>query len=112
MIEKRQDAIGEAVRPISFENWRKDIYKKFMRIQIASGIDHETLYTEIYAELDRRAGTNLKARLRNMRERMRIDGASTSKLKSLNYMDVIVLDKKLMVILEKILSEYEMKYCA
>jgi len=110
-IEKRIDATAQALEPIHQETWRKDVTKKFNRVQKASEIPWEELYVEMYKELDRRAGVDTARRLMNRRERMRVDGISQTNIRKVTRMDIIQEDKKLRAIFERILSEYEIKYC-
>ena len=110
-IEKRIDATAQALEPIHPETWRKDVTKKFNRVQKASEIPWEELYVEMYKELDRRAGVDTARRLMNRRERMRVDGISQTNIRKVTRMDIIQEDKKLRAIFERILSEYEIKYC-
>jgi len=110
-IEKRIDATAQALEPIHQETWRKDVTQKFNRVQKASEIPWEELYVEMYKELDRRAGVDTARRLMNRRERMRVDGISQTNIRKVTRMDIIQEDKKLRAIFERILSEYEIKYC-
>lgn len=109
--EKAIDGIKEAVIPVT-DNWREEMQKKFNRIQRSYGIDFRSLWSEMYAELDRRAGADIGTRLRNRKERMRNEGYTKTAINNLNKMDIIESDKKLREIFSKIISEYEIKYCA
>ena len=110
-IEQKADALCEAFEPIHPDTWRKDITLKFNRIQKRSQIPWNELYVEMYKELDRRAGADTAIRLKNRRDRMRRDGISESDIKRCTRMDVIQDDKKLRLIFEQIIREYEVKYC-
>lgn len=103
--------IKEAVKPV-FDNWREEINSKFNRIQRNADKQFNVLRTEMYLELERRAGCALGTRLRNMKDRMTEKGCKKSDIDKLNKMDVIEQDKKLREIFTKIVSEYEIKYCA
>nr|DAM71524.1 MAG TPA: hypothetical protein [Caudoviricetes sp.] len=103
--------IKEAVKPV-FDNWRSEINSKFNRIQKGAGAEFKMLRTEMYTELERRAGCDLNTRLRNKRKRMAENGCTKTEINSLNKMDVIDDDKKLREIFSKIVTEYEIKYCA
>ena len=103
--------IKEAVKPV-FDNWRSEINSKFNRIQKGAGAEFKMLRTEMYQELERRAGCDLNTRLRNKRNRMAENGCTKTEINSLNKMDVIDDDKKLREIFSKIVTEYEIKYCA
>lgn len=105
------ECIKEIVKPI-FDNWREEINKKVRRIQYACGQDFKTLTAEMYSELERRAGCDLSKRLRNKKQRMIDSGCTKSEIDAMRKIDIIEEDKKLKEIYTKIVSEYEMKYCA
>lgn len=105
------ESIKEAVKPV-FDNWREETNKKFNRIQRCADKPFNLLRNEMYSELERRAGCDLAVRLRNKKQRMS-EGAYTKKqINDYNRMDIIEEDKKLREIFSKIVSEYEIKYCA
>lgn len=105
------EAIKEAVKPV-FDNWRSEINSKFNRIQKDSDKQFSVLRTEMYAELEKRAGCDLNTRLRNKRSRMQENGCTKKEINNLNKMDIIEEDKKLREIFSKIVTEYEIQYCA
>lgn len=105
------DNIKEAVKPI-FDNWRDEMRLKFNRIQRSTDKQFNILRNDMYSELESRASCDLNTRLRNMRERMSDKGYKKSDINKLNKMDVIEQDKKLREIFSKIVTEYEIKYCA
>ena len=103
--------IKEAVRPV-FDNWRNEINAKFNRIQRNADCQFNVLRTEMYSELEQRAGCDLNRRIRNRRERMAESGCTKTEISALNKMDIIEDDKKLREIFSKIVAEYEIRYCA
>lgn len=103
--------IKEAVKPV-FDNWRDEVNKKFNRIQRNADKPFNTLRIEMYSELERRAGCDLATRLRNKKQRMSESGCTKKEISDYNRMDIIEEDKKLREIFSKIVSEYEIKYCA
>ncbi len=103
--------IKDAVKPI-LDNWREEINTKFNRIQKSCGTEFNVLRNEMYSELERRAGCDLGTRLRNKKQRMSDSGCTKTEIKNTNRMDIIDEDKKLREIFSKIVSEYEIKYCA
>lgn len=105
------ESIKEAVKPV-FDNWRSEINSKFNRIQKGAGAEFRMLRTEMYQELEHRAGCDLNTRLRNKRNRMAENGCTKTEINTLNKMDIIDDDKKLREIFSKIVTEYEIKYCA
>ena len=104
-------AIKESVRPV-FDNWKEETNAKINRIQFYSKIDFQTLKNQMYSDLERRAGCDLGTRLRNMKHRMENTGAKKTAINKIRKIDVIESDKKLREIFSKIVSEYEIKYCA
>lgn len=105
------NSIKEAVKPV-LDNWRDEINVKFNRIQKSTSTPFNLLRTEMYCELERRAGCDLSTRLRNRKQRMTDNGCTKTEINKLNRMDVIEEDKKLREIFTKIVSEYEIEYCA
>ena len=103
--------IKEAVKPV-FDNWRNEINAKFNRIQRNADCQFNVLRTEMYSELEHRAGCDLNRRIRNRRERMAESGCTKTEISALNKMDIIEDDKKLREIFSKIVEEYEIRYCA
>lgn len=103
--------IKEAVKPV-FDNWREEVNKKFNRIQRNADKPFNALRVEMYSELEHRAGCDLATRLRNKKQRMSESGCTKKEINDYNRMDIIEEDKKLREIFSKIVSEYEIKYCA
>ena len=91
LAEKAVEAtenIKEAVKPV-FDNWREEIGKKIKRIQYACGTDFKTLNTEMYSELERRAGCDLGTRLRNKKQRMHDAGCTKTEIENTRKIDII-----------------------
>ena len=103
--------IKEAVKPV-FDNWREEMNAKFNRIQKSIDRPFNILRTEMYSELEYRAGCDLSTKLRNKKQRMADNGCTKTEINGTNRMDIIEEDKKLREIFSKIVSEYEIKYCA
>lgn len=103
--------IKDAVRPV-IDNWREEINSKFKRIQHYCDIPFDVLRTEMHTELEHRAGCDLNTRLRNLKKRLQDNGATKTEINNCRKIDVIEKDKKLREIFSKIVSEYEIQYCA
>lgn len=103
--------IKEAVKPV-VDNWREEMNAKFNHIQKSIDKPFSILRTEMYSELEYRAGCDLSTRLRNKKQRMADNGCTKTEVNGINRMDIIEEDKKLREIFSKIVSEYEIKYCA
>jgi len=112
LIETKVDNIKDTIVSTP-DHWRDDINRMINKIVKAVGNqDFSKIRTESYALLERRAGVNLNQRLANMRNRLYLEGASQTKVKNINNMDVIELDKKLREIYLSIVKEYYIKHCA
>lgn len=105
------EAIKEAIQPV-FDNWRDETNKKFNRIQKNCGAQFSYLRNEMYKALEQRAGCDLNTRLRNLQSRMNDKGCTKTEISKISKMDVIEQDKKLREIFSKIVTEYEIRYCA
>ena len=96
-----------------FDNWRNDVNTKVREIAINSGIPYQTLFSEIYLELERRAGCDLSARQRNKRTRMINNGSRKSDIeKETTKIAIVEEDKKLKQIFDDIVRRYAVKYIA
>ena len=105
------EAIKEAVTPV-FDDWRTKTNDKIIKITKKACIPYADMRDEMYRALEQRAGCDLGTRLRNLRSRLSDKGGTKTAIDKLCKMDVIESDKKLREIFSKIVSEYEVKYCA
>ena len=71
---------------------------------------YQEIQTAIYEEVDRRAGSSLKTRLTNLRNRMAGEGISKSKRDKTNKLDVIESDKRLKEIYLSVVKDFSIKY--
>ena len=71
---------------------------------------YQEIQSDIYEEVDRRAGSSLKIRLTNLRNRMAGEGVSKSKRDKTNKLDVIDSDKRLKEIYLAVVKEFAIKY--
>lgn len=91
------------------DDWREDIVNKLKSIQSHLG-GYQESWNKFYDLVDSRAGADLKRQLENARNRMLKEGASLSKVKKLNKLDMIDRDKKLKEIATKIVNEFYLKF--
>lgn len=105
------EAIKEAVTPI-FDDWRRTTNEKIIKITKRAGIPYAEMREEMYRVLENRAGCDLATRVRNMRSRVQNQGGTKTAIDKICKIDVIESDKKLKEIFSKIVSEYEVRYCA
>lgn len=103
--------IKEAVKPV-FDDWNTKIKGKVAHIQRESGKRFDVLYGELYRELDQRAGCDIQTRTRNRRARKANEGGTKKEIDAITKLTVIEEDKRLREIFSKIVSEYEIRYCA
>lgn len=110
-VNDKVDNISNIVA-LNVTDWRKESQKIIRAIgyKIGGGTAYQEISKEIYAEVDRRAGSSLKTRLTNMRRVMAEEGVSKSKRSGLNYLDVIDKDKRLKEIYIAVVKDFAIKY--
>lgn len=110
-IENKVDSITEIVA-LNSTDWRKDSRALISKMAKAQGgyEAYREVQSDIYQELDRRAGSSLKTRVTNKRRRMADEGASKSRRDKLSKLDVIAEDKRLLEIYLAIVNESAVKY--
>lgn len=110
-VETKVDHITEIVA-LNTTDWRREarrLIRKMAKTQ--GGFDaYQEIQSEIYQELDRRACSDVERRLVNLRNRMAGEGASKSKLKKTNKLDVIGNEKRLLEIYLAVVKEFAIKY--
>ena len=105
------EAIKEAIQPV-LDDWRKVTNDKIIKITKKVCVPYADLRNEMYKVLEQRAGCDLGTRLRNLRSRVNDKGGTKTEVEKLCKMDVIESDKRLKEIFSKIVTEYEVKFCA
>ncbi|MBE6067953.1 MAG: ORF6N domain-containing protein [Clostridium lundense] len=101
--------IREVVEIKPSENWRNEVNALMKKICYKLN-DYKAPKEESYQALKERASCDLKVRLKNMRARLLLEGSTKSKIDSLNYLDVIKEDKKLIEIYTAIVKEMAIKF--
>lgn len=82
-------------------------------ISIKSGIDYQTLYNQLYGELETTAHCSLKRLQENKKKRMEKAGNTKTAIKEATTKIAIVYEKpQLKAIFENIVKKYAMSYCA
>lgn len=108
----RIDTIKEVVS-LDSTSWRGDTQNILNKIAIKLGGTSELfkqLRKESYELLDRRMGVALDIRLNNLKKNKALSGANKTQINSLNKMDVVALDKKLIEGYIAIVKEMAIKY--
>lgn len=113
--QEQQAAEIQGIRDIVALNpndWRRDATVLINKIAHKLGGNEliQDIRKESYKLLDERFGVNLKIRLNNKRKNLLMEGASKSKISSLNYLDVIAEDKKLIEGYIAIIKDMAIKY--
>ena len=109
-LESKVDSISEIVA-VNTVDWRKDTRQLINAVAKTQGgfSAYQEIQSEIYTELERRAGCKLSIRLTNKRNVMAGEGVSKSKRDKLNKVDIISDDKKLVEIYMAIVKEFAIK---
>lgn len=101
----------ELTEPIG--DWRSEINSKVREISINSGIGYQTLYSQMYGELEQTAHCSLKRLCDNKRDRMKKAGNTNTCIKNETTKIAIIEGKpQLKAIFEGIVRRYAMSYCA
>ena len=110
-VEIKVDHITEIVA-LNTTDWRREARRLIRKMAKTQGeFDaYQEIQSEIYQELDRRAGSDVERRLVNLRNRMAGEGASKSKLIKTNKLDVIASEKRLLEIYLAVVKEFAIKY--
>lgn len=108
-VKGELQGIRDVVEIRPSESWRNETNVLITKICIKLK-DYQKPKEEIYKALQERAACDLKRRLDNMRARILLNGGSKSKANSLNFLDVITDDKKLIEIYTAIVKELAIKY--
>jgi len=110
-VEKKQDEIGEIIT-LNTQEWRRKANKIINSIANKRGgfEAYSDVRNESYELLEERAKCRLSIRLTNRKSEMALNGASQSKIRKLNNLDVIESDARLTEIYLAIIKEMAIKY--
>lgn len=94
-------------------DWKNEINSRIREISIKSGIDYQSLYGEMYGELEMTAHCSLKRLQENKKVRMEKAGNTKTAIKEGTTKIAIIYEKpQLKAIFEGIVKRYAMSYCA
>lgn len=94
-------------------DWKAEINSRVREISIKSGVDYQTLYGQLYGELETTAHCSLKRLQDNKKARMEKAGNTKTAIKDATTKIAIIFEKpQLKAIFESIVKRYAMKYCA
>lgn len=100
---KRIDNLSKILQ-LNSKNWREDSVKIMKRIGYATG-DYKQVWADVYSEVERRGGFNLKTRLAHAQENARKAGVPESVIGKMKNLHVIEMDKRLIEIYLAIVKE-------
>lgn len=110
-LDQKVDNITEIVS-LNTTEWRKTaqgLIHKMAKTEGGFGA-YQQIQGDIYKEADARAGSSLKTRLTNLRQRMALNGSCKSAIDRLNRLDVIDADKRLKQIYMAVVKDFAIKY--
>lgn len=94
-------------------DWKAEINARVREISIKSNIDYQTLYNQLYGELETTAHCSLKRLQDNKKNRMEKAGNTKTAIKNETTKIAIIFEKpQLKAIFENIVKKYAMSYCA
>lgn len=111
-VEQTVDNMKEIfTEPIG--DWKSEINARVREISIKSGTDYQSLYSQLYGELETTAHCSLKRLQDNKRSRMEKAGNTKTAIKDGTTKIAIIYEKpQLKAIFEGIVKRYAMKYCS
>ena len=111
-VEQTVDNMKEIfTQPIG--DWKAEINARVREISIKSNIDYQTLYNQLYGELETTAHCSLKRLQENKKKRMEKAGNTKTAIKNETTKIAIIFEKpQLKAIFENIVRKYAMSYCA
>lgn len=93
-------------------DWKADINAKVRNISAKSGIEYQTLYNQMYGELENEAHCVLSRLQSNKIKRMEDAGNTKTAIKEGTTKIAVIFDNvRLRVIFENIVRRYAMRYC-
>lgn len=109
-LNHKVDNIAEIVS-LNTTDWRKTSQSIIKKIAIVQGgyEAYRDVANSIYDETDRRAGSNLKIRLTNLKKNRLSNGLSRSTVDKTNKLDVIDNDKRLKEIYMAVVKDFAIK---
>lgn len=94
-------------------DWKAVINARVREISIKSGIEYQSLYAQLYGELETVAHCSLKRLQDNKKKRMEKAGNTKTAIKQKTTKIAIIYEKpQLKAIFENIVKQYAMSYCA
>lgn len=115
-LEARQEQTEQTLRLVKDtllhrdENWRNWINRTMSKVAEECNGDYRQVRSKSYKLLEDRARCDLKTRVRNLRSRLEEQGATKTKLDSVNKMDVVESDTRLKEIYTAIVKEMAIAY--
>lgn len=106
---KIDNAITAFTAPVS-DDWKEETNKKINQMCMLNGLPYQSFKGDLYAELESIARCDLTARQRNLRERIKMSGATYKERQAITKIDVITRDDKLKAIFDGIVRKYQLKY--
>jgi anti-repressor protein len=93
-------------------DWKSEINARVREISVKSGIDYQTLYNQLYGELENEAHCVLARLQGNKIKRMEDAGNTKTAIKEGTTKIAVIFDNaRLRIIFENIVRRYAMRYC-
>lgn len=85
------------------DTWQERMTRHIRRAVEQFGLNYQQFHAQLYDELERTAGVDLKCRQTRMRNRMFAAGATKTECKNVSKLSIVAADKKLRAMFETIL---------
>lgn len=106
LSEKVDQAVKAFSRP-SEDHWKADVDNTIKELCERRKLSVTATRGRMYADLERKCGCDVNARLRNLRERSKKQGARRKDFMALTKLDAIAVDKQLRAAFELVVTEWQ-----
>ena len=106
-----KDAVAVFAKPSSEEQaWQENANRTINDIVKQNDLGYEEYRVELYDKFEQRAGAKLSVRQKNEQERLRSNGATATRIKSVSKLSVIAHEKRFRAIFDGILREEQARW--
>lgn len=106
-LSQKVDTAIQAFSQPSEDHWKSDIDTSIKQLCQERKLSVTATKGRMYADLERKCGCDINARLRNLRERRKKQGARRKDFMALTKLDAIAADKQLRVAFELVVKEWQ-----
>lgn len=110
LLETKVEHIADAMTGVSTLAWTADMNRRINTLCKSHDLNYQIFRAELYLTLESTARCDLKARARNLKDRMKARGCKYSEYGSVNKLQVVADDPKLRAIFEGLVRTKQVEY--